>query len=97
MMPVIEIFAKEKKDTITAEKLAGLLQSPTQRVEALIMCGKLKSAYLAAVKMSNKDLVRKIFNEAALANEKTIIKVRPFLPPETYAFSFCLTIHVVGC
>jgi hypothetical protein len=75
MMPVVEIFAKEKKDVVTAEKLAGLLVSPAQRVDALILCGKLKSAYLAAVKMANKDLVRKIFTEAALANEKNIVKL----------------------
>ena len=47
---MVEVFSKEKNDYTTAEKIAAVIESDLQRVDALVSCGKLKAAYLAAVR-----------------------------------------------
>ena len=54
---MVEVFAKEKQDTASAEKIAARVESDALRTEALITCGKLKAAYLAAVRSRCVDLL----------------------------------------
>jgi len=56
----------------TIESLIRLLTQNKNKIEALIQCGKLKSAYLLAVKDGSIDSVRQICNEAHRTGQTSV-------------------------
>lgn len=68
-------MVKEKKDLAGAEKLAARLTGNEAKVDAFILLGKLKAAYLLAVKTSDKNMVRKIMEEAITINDTSTAKL----------------------
>eukprot|EP00004_Rigifila_ramosa_P026571 TRINITY_DN8335_c0_g1_i1.p1 TRINITY_DN8335_c0_g1~~TRINITY_DN8335_c0_g1_i1.p1 ORF type:complete len:565 (-),score=171.69 TRINITY_DN8335_c0_g1_i1:49-1581(-) len=64
VMAAIKIFVKDHNDDQSAESLIQRLLDDHQRVMASVMCGKLKQAYLIAVKTSNVSDVEFIKGEA---------------------------------
>jgi len=52
----IDVFVDEHQDMATAEKFIEKLQGQHNHVMGLIKCGKLKKAYIAAVKLDRIDL-----------------------------------------
>lgn len=58
------VFVEQGQDPVTAEKFISSLRGEEAKVTALIACGKLKAAYLLAVKMGNIDFVKLIREEA---------------------------------
>jgi zinc finger FYVE domain-containing protein 26 len=55
----------------SAEKLIPFITKDENRIESLIICGKLKTAYLLAVKTNQKDKVALIRDEAKSKNFMT--------------------------
>jgi zinc finger FYVE domain-containing protein 26 len=55
---------EQGQDPITAEKFISSLRGDEAKVMAFITCGKLKSAYLVAVKLNNISLIKTIRDEA---------------------------------
>lgn len=66
---------KEKKDIPEAEKLAGRLTTSEAKIDAFIFLGKLKAAYLLAVKTSDVNMVRRILDEANAINDTSTMKL----------------------
>lgn len=54
----------EKSKADQAGKWIDWLNSEENKINGLIVCGKLKSAYLQAVKLQRRDLIVKIRDEA---------------------------------
>lgn len=80
VMAAVRTLTEELQDLKTAEKFAPKLQSVGNRVEALILCGKLKAAYLEAVKSNSTgnssnqytiDLIQMIKAAAQKMDSKT--------------------------
>lgn len=71
-----EVYATEKKDFSLAERLAKSIVQPKVRCLALIDCGKLKSAYLEAVKLSDPlSLVAMIAARAGDDKDQSVLKL----------------------
>jgi hypothetical protein len=67
----ISVFVRELGDVKTAEKFVTRLAREESRVDAYIECGKLKSAYITAVK---ENLVRKEeFADRSTSNTNHVI------------------------
>jgi zinc finger FYVE domain-containing protein 26 len=61
---VIKVYVEHGQDSATAEKFIPLLRGDEVKISALITCGKLKSAYLLAVKLGSIHWVKVIRDEA---------------------------------
>jgi zinc finger FYVE domain-containing protein 26 len=48
------------------------LINPKSKVRAYVLCGKLKTAYLMAVKLTDKELIIEILKEAEKTQQYTI-------------------------
>lgn len=71
-----EVLAKEKKDSKTSEKMAKMISQPRLRCMALIDAGKLKSAYLEAVKLEDPlALIALILPRAQADNDASVVKL----------------------
>jgi hypothetical protein len=71
-----EVFAKEKKDPKTSERMAKMIAQPRLRCVALIDAGKLKSAYLEAVKLDDPlALIALILPRAQADNDQSVVKL----------------------
>ncbi len=46
----VSVFARELRDVKSAERLVSRLTREDSRVDAYMLCGKLKTAYITAVK-----------------------------------------------
>lgn len=58
------MFVEQNQDPNTAEKFATNIKSEESKALALLLCGKLKSAYLSAIKTNNLNAVLAIRDEA---------------------------------
>ena len=71
-----EVMSMEKKDLATAEKLAKHISHPKLRCVALVDAGKLKSAYLEAVKLDDPvPLVALIMSRAESEKDTSVVKL----------------------
>jgi hypothetical protein len=71
-----EVLAREKKDLKTAEKFAKMISHPKLRCIALIDAGKLKSAYLEAVKLEDPlALLALILPRAEKDGDQSVVKL----------------------
>jgi len=70
----VKIFS-ELNHTKRAEKFVNLIHSESRKVDAHIICGRLKSAYLIAVKLGERDKVVKIRDEAKAKNMLTELRL----------------------
>lgn len=71
-----EVYGTEKKDQTIAERLAKSIAHPKVRCMALIDSGKLKSAYLEAVKLSDpQSLIALISTRAQSDNDQSVLKL----------------------
>jgi zinc finger FYVE domain-containing protein 26 len=61
---IVQVYAEQNQDPNTAEKFATSIKSEESKAQALLVCGKLKSAYLSAIKTGNVDIVKDIRDEA---------------------------------
>ncbi|GAM26377.1 hypothetical protein SAMD00019534_095520 [Acytostelium subglobosum LB1] len=73
-MTIIEILCVELKELKSAEKFIPKLHSPRNSIRVSIMCNKLKSAYLSAVQLQDKDLIVMVMEEAQRTNQLVIYK-----------------------
>lgn len=72
----VEVYGTEKKDQSTAERLAKTISHPKVRCMALIDSGKLKTAYLEAVKVSDPlSLIALISTRAQSDNDQSVLKL----------------------
>jgi len=69
----IEVLAVELHEPKTAEKYVPKLSSDNTKVKALIICQKLKAAYLCAVQSGNTNLIECIKREAQNLGDKTVL------------------------
>jgi hypothetical protein len=69
------VLAKDLDEKGTAEKLVSKLEGADSVVNGLIICGKLKTAYLNAVKIAKRDLVQKILHEAQKQRDENMIAI----------------------
>ncbi len=67
MLAAVTVVAGELGDVKTAEKLVSKAVGQAAQVEGLIVCGKFKSAYLAAVKARDRSLVTRVLHGAQRA------------------------------
>ena len=58
------VYVEQNQDPNTAENFATNIKSEESKAMALLLCGKLKSAYLSAIKTSNLNTVLAIRDEA---------------------------------
>lgn len=65
LLTVIEMFAVQQNNVRLGEQYIVRLTHDESRIAGLILCGKLKAAYLLAVKLHDADAVRRI-SEAAI-------------------------------
>ena len=72
VMTSIEVFYNELADEKTAEKLQERLIDPYTKAKALIVCDKLKPAYLQAVKLRSSQLVKEIQIKAKKSDARAI-------------------------
>jgi len=72
ILTIINIVAKELDDKETAEKYITKFENQDYAVQALITCGKLKTAYLAAAKTGRLDHMKQILSEADKSDNKTV-------------------------
>ena len=72
----VEVYGMEKKDMAAAERLAKTISHPKVRCMALIDSGKLKTAYLEAVKVSDPiSLIALISARAQSDNDQSVLKL----------------------
>jgi len=71
----IQIFAKEHSDVKTAEKFIARLSSEESKVDGYIICGKLKSAYIEAVKVNLVEKIRLIREEAITTDQTGVAQL----------------------
>ena len=69
---MIEIYAKELQDVKTAEKYIHMMKDMTNKVVAYLTCGKLKAAYLSAVRIRNRTMVEIVRDEAKRTESKMV-------------------------
>eukprot|EP01116_Phalansterium_solitarium_P022675 TRINITY_DN7579_c1_g1_i2.p1 TRINITY_DN7579_c1_g1~~TRINITY_DN7579_c1_g1_i2.p1 ORF type:complete len:450 (+),score=218.03 TRINITY_DN7579_c1_g1_i2:1190-2539(+) len=62
-------------DVRSAEKLVGKLVGPERRVIGYLRCGKLKTAYLTAVKLNSRPLVMQIRDEAQRTDSRSVLEL----------------------
>jgi hypothetical protein len=72
VLTVVNILAKELGDKEAAEKYITKLENQDNAVSALITCGKLKTAYLAAAKTGRLDQMKQIQLESEKADNRTV-------------------------
>lgn len=72
-MAAIRVFAEQHRDVKTAENLIGKVISTKSKVYAYVLCGKLKAAYLLAVKANDVGLVELILDEARKQDDRTVL------------------------
>jgi len=70
----IKTFLEMGNPTL-ANKLVDYIKSDSNKIDAMILCGKLKTAYLIAVKLGRRDKVVKIREEAAAKNNVTELRM----------------------
>lgn len=64
----VRVMVRDHHDAKTGERLVDKLVYPQSKVEGFVLCGKLKSAYLVAVKAADTSLIIKIREEAFRSN-----------------------------
>jgi len=72
VLAAIEVYATQHNDPKTAQKFASKLSSWKSKVTCFILCKKLKSGYLLAVKHNGIGEVEKIRDEAKRVGDRTI-------------------------
>lgn len=75
LLACIRVYARELDDLKTAEKFAAKLSREESRVDAFIICGKLKSAYISAVKDNLIEKIKVIRDEAIRRNDTTVVQL----------------------
>jgi zinc finger FYVE domain-containing protein 26 len=71
VLAAINVFAIDLQDPKTAEKFISKIVSVPNQIQAHISCGKLRGAYLLAVKNQLKSYVELIQKEAKRIEDKT--------------------------
>ena len=72
---VVSVYATVHQNPKMAEKYASRLVDSDAKVRAYIYCGKLKAAYLLAVKLKNIELVQEILEEARVTDQATVVQL----------------------
>ncbi|CAI8002629.1 Zinc finger FYVE domain-containing protein 26 [Geodia barretti] len=73
LMAAIKVLASHSKETKQVEKLVNLLRNERSKIKALVQCGKLKNAYLTAIK---SRLVDEVVNISQIAEKAGQLPVR---------------------
>jgi len=71
----IYIFAQDLQEPKIAEKFVSKLVADDSIIDCYIICGKLKLAYLAAVKIGAREKVLKIRDEAKRLNSPSDLQM----------------------
>jgi len=71
----ITVFAREVQDMKLAERYVSMIVSDENRIDALIIAGKLKAAYLQAVNINKAAYIERIRNEAQRTNQDQIVRL----------------------
>ncbi|KAL6058640.1 Nuclear pore complex protein Nup85 [Balamuthia mandrillaris] len=69
----VRVLVLDFNDIKTGEKLAAKLVSEESKGEGLLLCNKLKSAYLSAVKRNDVEQIRLILSRARKTGDKTVV------------------------
>jgi len=72
ILETIKLFI-EQKQSENAIKLHMFIKDPIAKIESDILCGRLKSAFQAASKLKNKELISKIKKIAEDRNDPTVV------------------------
>lgn len=75
LLACVRVYAKELDDMKTADKYVARMAREEGRVDAFIACGKLKSAYISAVKENLMEKIKLIREEAVRRNDNTVLQL----------------------
>lgn len=71
----VDVYSKELADPKTAEKFIQKIIDQNNQVTAMVSCGKLKTAYLMAVKLNNRLMIERIRDEAKRIDDRNIFEL----------------------
>jgi zinc finger FYVE domain-containing protein 26 len=71
----VSVFVRELNDVKLGEKFVSRLAREDSRVDAYVLCGKLKSAYITAVKENLVDKVKMVREEARKDGQQTVVEL----------------------
>ena len=75
LMACVRVYARELNDIKTAEKYVARMSREESRVDGFIVCGKLKSAYISAVKDNLIVKIKAVREEALRRNDNTVLQL----------------------
>lgn len=75
ILKCIQIFSQEHSDIKTAEKFISKLSTEASKVDGYMLCGKLKSAYIEAVKVNLVEKIKVIRAEALRTDQTNLAQL----------------------
>lgn len=75
ILACVNILSADQSQAKSLEALIKLCKSDTNKINAFIVCGKLKSAYLIAVKGNRVEVIREIFEIAMNTGQSNMIEI----------------------
>ncbi len=72
LLALIAQLAQHAPEERYTDKLIARLSEPRAQVQAMLRCGKLKTAYMLAVKLGDVELVRALLTEAERVQSKNV-------------------------
>lgn len=72
VLELIELLAQHVPEERCCDKLIARLGESRAQVRAHMLCGKLKAAYLLAVKLGDLELIRALLAEAERVQSKNV-------------------------
>jgi len=75
ILACVSIVSPDQSQAKHLEALIKLLKSDTNKINAFLMCGKLKSAYLIAVKGDRVEAIQKIAEVAANTGQSKMVEI----------------------
>ncbi len=73
MLELIQLLAQHVPEERYCDKLIARITEPRLQVRAHLCCGKLKAAYLLAVKLADLELIRALLAEAERVQSKNVV------------------------
>jgi zinc finger FYVE domain-containing protein 26 len=73
VLELIQLLAQQVPEERYCDKLIARLTDPRAQVRAHLCCGKLKAAYLLAVKLADLELIRALLAEAERVQSKNVV------------------------
>ena len=73
MLELIQLLAQHVPEERYCDKLIARLTDSRVQVRAHLCCGKLKAAYLLAVKLADLELIRALLAEAERVQSKNVV------------------------